>query len=90
MRLPVSDAVFSITANSFIHTQKTHNTPIKLYVMKNVKRIIGGIMIAILISGLVAAQAHKYGLQPGLIGFGVSLVVIAFIFIAAWLITSDE
>ena len=58
--------------------------------MKNVKRIIGGIMIAILISGIVAAHALEHGLHSALIGFGVSLVVIAFIFIAAWLITSDE
>ena len=79
-----------IAYNSFIDTQKTHNTPIKLYVMKNVKRIIGGIMIAILISGLVAAEAHKYGLQSALIAFGLSLAFIAFILIAAWLIASDE
>ena len=47
-------------------------------------------MIALVIGGALAAEAHKYGLQPALIGFGISLVVIAFIFIAAWLIASDE
>ena len=58
--------------------------------MKNVKRIIGGIMIAILISGLVAAHALEHGLHSALIGFGLSLAFIAFISIAAWLIASDE
>ena len=58
--------------------------------MKNVKRIIGGIMIALVIGVAVAAQAHKHGLQPALIALGISLAVVAFILIAAWLITSDE
>ena len=58
--------------------------------MKNVKRIIGGIMIALVIGGAVAAQAHKYGLQSALIAFGISLAVVAFILIAVWLIAPDE
>ena len=58
--------------------------------MKNVKRIIGGIMIAILIIGLVASRALEHGLQSALIWFGLSIAIIAFVFIAAWLIASDE
>lgn len=58
--------------------------------MKNLKRIIGGIMIAFFIAGVVAALAYEHGVQSALIAFGVSLVVLAFLSIAAWLISSDE
>lgn len=52
--------------------------------MKNLKRIIGGIMIAFFIAGVVAALAYEHGLQSALIAFGVSLVVLAFLSIAAF------
>ena len=47
-------------------------------------------MIALLISGIVAAHALEHGLHSALIGFGLSLAFIAFISIAAWLIASDQ
>ena len=37
----------------------------------------------------VDKQSQEHGLHSALIGFGLSLAFIAFIFIAAWLIASD-
>jgi hypothetical protein len=49
--------------------------------------VVGGLIIAMLLLapfGLVAVEA---GWDPALLGFGVWLVVVALVFLAAWLLT---
>jgi hypothetical protein len=49
--------------------------------------VVGGLIIAALLLapfGLVAVEA---GWDPALLGFGVWLVVVALVFLAAWLLT---
>ena len=58
--------------------------------MKNVKTIIGSMMIAVLLGGIMAFHIHKNGLQTTLIAYGIAIVIVAFVFLAAWLIASDQ
>lgn len=52
------------------------------------KKCIGAIMVALLFSGIIIAMSTVVGLLPALIIWGISIFSSAFVFVAAYLISS--